>query len=252
MPSPSCTVVQLTDTHLFADPQGTLFDVNTTDSLRSVIASVKKSGLNPDFALATGDLVHDETEHGYQRLEAELRALGMPVYALAGNHDAPSFMVDGAVKVLSYPFRAESGSWQFYFLNTHVPGEVHGSLDPGQLDELEKSLSAHPNKFTAICLHHQPVTIGSRWLDRIGLENADALFAAIARYPRVRAVIWGHIHQEWDETRAGVRLLGAPSTCAQFMPKQENFTLDSRPPGWRWLRFFDDGSIDTAVVWIQG
>lgn len=250
MANPCFTVVQITDTHYFDDPQGILFNVNTTDTLRRVVASINASRTEPAFILATGDLVHDEGAAAYTRLAEDLDVLSAPVYGLPGNHDLSSDISGVDRRRLSFPFRVEQGVWQFFLLNTQVNGEVGGRLSVRQLQDLEAALAAHRTQYAVVCLHHQPVEIGSRWLDRIGLDNPDDLFAVVARFPNVRAVIWGHIHQEWDETRAGVRLLGSPSTCAQFMPKQEKFTLDTKPPGWRWLRLFDDGAIETEVVWV--
>jgi Icc protein len=66
----------------------------------------------------------------------------------------------------------------------------------------------------------------SRWLDSVGLHNAADLFAATDRHASVRAIVWGHVHQEFDALRKGVRLLAVPSTCAQFLPHSEQFAID--------------------------
>lgn len=65
--------------------------------------------------------------------------------------------------------------------------------------------------------------------------------------PRVRGVLWGHIHQELDVERNGVRLLATPSTCIQFAPRSDDFALDHLLPGYRWLRLHADGRIETGV-----
>lgn len=251
MANSSFTVVQITDTHYFADSNGTLFDVNTAASLDRVIASINASRVEPEFILATGDLVHDEGAPAYERLARDLDALSAPIYGLAGNHDMAGAVSGRYNGRLTFPFRVQHRAWQFFLLNTQIDGEVGGRLSAQQLGDLNKALAAHPGQHTIVCLHHQPVKIGSHWLDGIGLENPNELFTVIGRFTNVRAVIWGHIHQEWDEIRAGVRLLGSPSTCAQFLPKQENFALDTKPPGWRWLRLFDDGTLETEVVWVD-
>jgi Icc protein len=93
--------------------------------------------------------------------------------------------------------------------------------------------------------------LGSRWLDRVGLQNADEFFAVIDRHPTVRGIVWGHVHQSYDGLRKGVRLLATPSTCAQFLPHAEEFALDRRPPGYRTLELKADGSILTDLVWVE-
>ena len=89
--------------------------------------------------------------------------------------------------------------------------------------------------------------MGSEWLDGMGLADAAAFFAVVDRFPAVRAIVWGHVHQEFDGERNGVRLLAAPSTCVQFRPGTERYAKDRRAPGYRWLELRPDGTIVTAV-----
>jgi Icc protein len=98
-----------------------------------------------------------------------------------------------------------------------------------------------------VCLHHNPVPIGCEWMNPIGLRNPDALFAVLERFPQVRAVLWGHVHQEYDQMRGDVRLLASPSTCIQFAPGSVDFKVDTTAPGYRWLRLYDDGRLETGV-----
>ena len=67
----------------------------------------------------------------------------------------------------------------------------------------------------------------------------------------MRAVIWGHVHQTFDQLRKGVRLLSTPSTCVQFLPNSEEFAVDMIPPGYRWLELYPDGTFETDVVRLQ-
>ena len=84
-------------------------------------------------------------------------------------------------------------------------------------------------------------------MDRIALENAGGLFAVLDRYPQVRGLLWGHVHQEFQEIRNGVLLMATPSTCVQFKPNNAKFGVDEKPPGYRWLELAPDGAIHTGV-----
>ena len=53
-------VLQITDTHLFANSSGCLLGLNTEQSLQAVITKVRANHLPSDLILATGDLVHDD------------------------------------------------------------------------------------------------------------------------------------------------------------------------------------------------
>jgi Icc protein len=102
-----------------------------------------------------------------------------------------------------------------------------------------------------VCLHHHPVPMSSRWLDNVGLANADEFLHTIEAHRNVRAVVWGHVHQSFDVLRKGVRLLATPSTCAQFVPHAPDFAVDRRPPGYRTLELRPDGTLLTEVVWVE-
>ncbi|NDD74258.1 MAG: phosphodiesterase, partial [Gammaproteobacteria bacterium] len=103
-----------------------------------------------------------------------------------------------------------------------------------------------------VVLHHHPVPMQSAWLDTIGLDNAAEFFAVLERRrARVRGVLWGHVHQEFDAERKGIRLLGTPSTCVQFAPQCDEFALDTRPPAFRTLTLHENGRIDSRVHWVQ-
>ena len=60
-------VLQITDTHLFADNSGCLLGLNTEQSLEAVIEKICANDFPADMILATGDLVHDGTPAAYRR-----------------------------------------------------------------------------------------------------------------------------------------------------------------------------------------
>ncbi|CAK9891603.1 MULTISPECIES: 3',5'-cyclic-AMP phosphodiesterase [Pseudomonas] len=254
MPQPSIPLsavpvylVQLTDSHLFADPQGTLLGMNTRDSLQRVIERVRDEQPRIDLLLATGDLSQDGSVASYASFHELTKSLGAPARWLAGNHDEPVPMEQAATGTDLLSPVVDMGNWRILMLNSAVPGAVPGLLDDDQLSLLEQALREAPERHHLICFHHQPVPIDCAWMAPIGLRNADALFAVLKGYPQVRALLWGHIHQEWDQVRDGVRLLASPSTCIQFEPGSDDFKVGEQAPGYRWLRLQADGSIDTGV-----
>ncbi|RCL61780.1 MAG: phosphodiesterase, partial [Pseudomonas sp.] len=58
--------------------------------------------------------------------------------------------------------------------------------------------------------------------------------------------------QAFDQSRNGVRLLATPSTGVQFTPQSEDFQVDSAAPGYRWLRLYADGRLETDVSRVSG
>ncbi|MGH3119208.1 MAG: 3',5'-cyclic-AMP phosphodiesterase, partial [Gaiellales bacterium] len=142
---------------------------------------------------------------------------------------------------------AELGGWQLVLLSSAVAGREGGSLGRGGQDILSGLLRFAGDAPTLVLLHHPPVPVGSPWLDTMCLDDAEAFFEVIDRHPNVRAVVFGHIHQTYDEARATLRLLGTPSTCAQFTPRTEHHVKDVQPAGYRWFLLRSDGDWETGV-----
>lgn len=248
----SVLLVQLSDSHLFAEAGGKLLGMDTCDSLCRVIEQMQQEQPDIDLILATGDLSQDGSQASYERFRSLTDVLGVPVRWLAGNHDEiPPMQVTCAGTSLLEPV-FDVGAWRVTLLDSSIPGAVPGFLADNQLELLERALSEAPERHHLICLHHHPVPIGCKWMEPIGLRNSAALFATLERHPQARAVLWGHVHQEFDQQRGNLRLLASPSTCVQFAPGSEDFQVGNEAPGYRWLRLHADGTLETGVSRVTG
>ncbi|WP_434678344.1 3',5'-cyclic-AMP phosphodiesterase [Pseudomonas sp. R1-18] len=251
-PSSSVLLVQLSDSHLFAEADGTLLGMNTRDSLEKVVDVVLAEQSGIDFILASGDISQDGSVESYEAFRDLSARIAAPVRWFPGNHDELPQMEQVAQQGDLLRPIIDVGRWRVTLLDSAVPGSVPGFLEQSQLDLLERSLSEAPERHHLVSLHHHPVSIGCEWMEPIGLRNAEAFFAVLDRFPQVRAVLWGHVHQEFDQTRNGVRLLASPSTCIQFAPASVDFKLDTAAPGYRWLRLHADGQLETGVSRVVG
>jgi Icc protein len=146
---------------------------------------------------------------------------------------------------------ARLGNWSLILLNTFLTGEDAGGLGKRRLDALAAALRDHAGQHILVCMHHQPLKMGSAWLDGVGLRDADQFLAVLEHSQDVRGVLWGHVHQASDRMRGKVRFLSTPSTCSQFLPSSDYFAIDNRPPGMRWLSLYPDGRFNTEVVWVK-
>ncbi|WP_263261263.1 3',5'-cyclic-AMP phosphodiesterase [Pseudomonas sp. RIT-PI-S] len=248
----SVLLLQLTDSHLFAEADGTLLGMNTADSLRQVVERVMAEQPTVDLMIATGDLSQDGTLASYERFREMTACIDAPHHWMAGNHDEAAVMAEhyGGSELMRQV--VDIGNWRITMLDSSVSGSVPGWLAEDQLQTLEASLQGAPDRHHLVCLHHHPVSIDCKWMEPIGLRNAEAFLAVIDRYPQVRAVLWGHIHQQLERERNGVRLLASPSTCVQFKPLSEDFSLDRIAPGYRWLRLNPNGQLDTGISRVPG
>jgi Icc protein len=245
-------ILHITDTHLHAQADAHMRGVNTFDTFRQVLTHAMSNPTPPAAILATGDLVQDETRAGYERFRDSLAPFGIPTYCLPGNHDAPSLMAE----VLGEPpFQVcgniDLGDWRLILLDTQRRGDDGGWLDQRQLLQLKNELAEPSAEHLLIGMHHHPVPMGSRWLDGVALHNPDDFLEVIDDCERVRGIVWGHVHQASDRRRDGIRMLSTPSTCSQFLPNSDDFGIDRRGPGYRWLNLRSNGTIETEVVWLD-
>jgi len=247
-------LVQISDPHLHAHRDARMRGVNTADTLAAVLKRIQNGQRMPDAIVATGDLVQDETRGGYLRFQKMLRPLSVPVFCLPGNHDAPELMED----ILSDgPFQycggTRLGDWKLLFLNSHAHNDDGGQFSAEQLSNLRADLEHDDDieTHTMLFMHHHPVDMGSRWLDGVGLRQKHEFMGLVKRHPQIRGIVWGHVHQASDHMTNDVRMLSTPSTCSQFLPNSDDFAMDDRPPGYRWIYLYPDGSIETDVVWLD-
>ena len=247
------SIVQLTDTHLFKMHGGTLLGMDTDHSLQAVIDLVKAERPTIDLLLGTGDLSDQGALEAYRRLQEYFAQLTEANCWLPGNHDDRANMT----AVVDHPLRLcreiRLGRWQVLMLDSQVPGEVGGELGAKELALLEEALTAAAadELYSLVCLHHQPIKIGCEWLDEQMVADAPAFFSVLDRFPGVRGVLWGHVHQQVDSLHGDIQLMSTPSTCVQFAPGSAGFKADSAAPGYRWLELSSDGTLLTGVSRVE-
>lgn len=249
-------VIQITDSHLFRDPTAALLKLNTQESFERVIELVENNEPRIDVVLATGDIAQDASLEAYVRFSEAMGRLRAPFYWIPGNHDRRAVMEKAPAHRAAADKKIRFGNWQIVMLDSSLDGEVHGMLTASELAFLEACLQSAEDdpqiEHTLVCLHHNPVPGSAHWMSDIGLHNQVDFNAMVDRFTSVRAVVYGHIHQELDILRAGVRYFCTPSTCIQFKPEVVDFALDDLSPAYRWFNLHSDGSIESAVERVTG
>lgn len=245
-------VAQVTDCHIVAGARDRLRDMNTRDSFEAVMHAIRSDHCGLDLLLATGDLSQDASAASYRYLAAQFNASGLPLLWLPGNHDDASLMREHLRGDSLFAARqAVIGNWLILLLDSTIAGEAGGRLAPAQIEFVDASLRDHAHRHALVCLHHQPLPCASEWIDRLGLREAQALIDVVGAHANVRAVLWGHVHQQAQQRRDGIEWMSTPSTCFQFKPGSKTFALDGLGPGYRLLDLHADGGITTAVHHIQ-
>jgi len=244
-------LLQITDCHLPASPEIAYRGINSHESLVHLLKSVHEFAgkFKPDFILATGDLSEDGSPDSYQWLQTYLGDFNVPVLALPGNHDDPVALAEvypgSPVDNVSV---SEHGEWQLIRLNSKLPGTPAGRIKESSLDELQQVLTHNPRQPRLIALHHQPVQVGSPWIDKSRLQEPEKFLQLIDQCEGAKAVVWGHVHQAYEEDRNGVAFMAGPSTAKNCVPGAQKFTVDKAGAACRWLELMADGGVRNGVI----
>jgi len=254
MPASRLRFIHVSDLHILGEEGRRQYGADTGAILRQAIPLM--NALEPDLVIVGGDLVSDESEESYRRLQALLAPLRAPLHFVMGNHDdrtAFRRVFRAAEPASAEPVceAFERGGVRFLLLDSLLPGQVEGRLADGQLQWLERELSTRPDRPAWVFLHHPPLPIYIRWLDALGLTNGDALLGVLRRHPQVEAVAYGHIHQPRRWRHQGALFLGVPALAFRFSSVSQDMAVTQEPPGFRLVEIAD-GTRRCSLHFLDG
>lgn len=239
-------IIQITDCHLGVRAGHSLLGIDTDESLVDVLRSLAQHEPQAEFVIASGDVASEADLPAYERFLSLVQThFNHPVAWLSGNHDLDAVMRQFPAEQVRRD-HLEFEHWQVILLNSSVPGEERGEVQPAEIERLRSCLDSS-RKHTLVFVHHQPVPVGCAWIDQYVISNAGQLLDMLSAYPQVKALVWGHVHQEFNSQHQHFSLHATPSTCIQFKPHSVAFTLDNRMPGYRWFELHADGRLETGV-----
>lgn len=243
-------LVQITDCHLLADAHAELRGVLPEHTLAQVCAQIARDGHQPDVLLVTGDIAHDGSEAAYRRFADRVQAMAPVIRVLPGNKD------DGAQLRASLsewtPSVTDVGNWRIVTLDSTIAGQGGGRLSGIEFAKLDAAVADAGERHILVALHHNPVQTDPTFDDRMMLGNARILLQHLTAWRQARVLMWGHVHQAFDCRLDNMRMLTTPATSFQFAIRDGQVVQDAQPPGYRWLKLYDDGSIATSVVRVDG
>ncbi|KAA8732407.1 3',5'-cyclic-AMP phosphodiesterase [Acinetobacter qingfengensis] len=239
-------ILQISDAHLLNDKQGIFIGVNPYLSLQHVLRDAQQYAPY-DCILSTGDLTQEPSPRSYQIYLDEVAQFNTPHIFIRGNHD------DNQAFPETYDTENPDiqtiiiDHWCLILLNSQTLEGSHGYLKAETLHQLQEVLTQYHEYHTLIAMHHHSLPVGCAWLDQQNLRNAAEFLQCIHANPQIKAVINGHVHQATEQTISGVAFMSCPSTCVQFSPHSQDFSLDIQPPGYRILELYSDGKIITKI-----
>jgi 3',5'-cyclic AMP phosphodiesterase CpdA len=210
-------IAQLSDSHIRLGPLAG----ETAAHLHRALGRALGLRPAPDCVVITGDVVDNGMTEEYQAFLAIAEGYPLPIHLAVGNHDDARTMVQVFGKT-GYLGNAESAYYsvdylelRLIFLDSAVPGSMAGHLPAEQLQWLDRTLADRADVPAFVCLHHPPIDVGMPFLDRIKLDNPDALQAVLTKHPHAQRILAGHVHRTVIGSFAGTTVTVAPSTFRQ-------------------------------------
>ena len=224
----------------------------TADSLQSVLDHYSLADWRAHRVIVTGDIIQDDSPGAYERFRDLLLPLKLRIHCVPGNHDVRDLMKPVCLHPpFSYCAYEEIDDWLLVGLDSCVEDNAGGAVSADELERLSETVMQSAAKHVMVFLHHPPIPMGSRWLDSVGMANGDEVLERLRSLRRVRALTFGHVHQEYDDEYEGIRILATPSTCRQFAPGSDEFAVDDRPPAYRRIELGANGDVATSVIWVD-
>jgi 3',5'-cyclic AMP phosphodiesterase CpdA len=218
-------LLHLSDLHAVA--AGTLASgvLDANDLLREAIDTLfeRLPAIGPiDAVLVTGDISDDGSADSYAIAKAQLARLRLPVFVIPGNHDRRAAFREAFADTVPMPddgpldWVVEVLGTQIVGLDTLVEGQGGGRLRARSLNHLVEALDQSEGRPVVVALHHPPLRTGIRFMDAIGLEDAEALEGILRRHDGPLRVLAGHVHGVYHGMLGGHPVFTAPSTCSAF------------------------------------
>ena len=245
-------ILQLTDLHVFKDPDVRLKGIPTRELLEDVVRHVRATKHPFDHVVITGDHTHDELPESYAAVRKILTPWLDRLWQVPGNHDDRTVLrsvfgdLVGGVGQDRITFSFSAGQWLCLGLDTHVPGAVPGKIEADQIEWIRQQIALFDPDRVALFMHHPPVDVGSLWMDPIGLFGKELLHDLFKAESRIQLVCCGHVHHEFAAKICGARIFTTPATGIQFSPTGSVPTFVAEPPGYRIIELTDDGFSTTV------
>jgi Icc protein len=244
-------ILQITDPHLYGHASAKLRGVETDSTLRNVLddAFMRGPGLRGD----PGDRRSRAGRSGRLfALSQHLRQLPQARSVHSGQSRRAGS--DAPRRSRGPPFQYcgtyRAAGWQFIMLDSYDAGHAGGRLSR-RSSSASTVRSANRREHAMVCLHHHPVAMGSRWLDGVGLANPDDFWRIIDAHPHVRAVTWGHVHQELRRRARQRALVCHPFDRRAVLAEERAIRRRLSAAGVPPFALHPDGRIETTVRWVD-
>lgn len=241
----------ITDCHLFGDKNAEYFGVNTYQHFTQALEHMAHQQL--DAVIFGGDLTQDHSVASYS-LFAQLiaqSALTCPVFWVPGNHDEIAQLnaiSRGQIQRCKY---IQAKNVALILINSKGDTPA-GWVSALHLEEISHCLK-HPHTHIVVFCHHNPLPING-YLDRHILENGPQLLNLLANTEHVKALVHGHVHNDYHFKYRGLDVFATPASSVQFTKNTPKWQQQNCGAAYRIMCLdaaHPQGQISTDVIWLN-
>jgi len=216
-------LIHISDIHINPEP---VLGGDPIDNFKSCMSHVERYHADADIVVITGDLTHHGQRNSYMKLREMLFDWTIDPCLVIGNHDHretfqalfPETGKDGNGYV-QYVIERDEG--HFIFLDTVEFGTHAGHFGPDRQAWLKDRLDSATDKQKPVFLfmHHNPVEVGVRSSDKIGLVNGEEFRKILDDYRGIiRHIFFGHCHYILSGSVCGIPISAPRSTNHPGVP----------------------------------
>lgn len=232
-------IIWLTDLHLVAENEETARSDTALANLRRCLAAVTERHADATRLVITGDLVHLGHNGAYATLRSELDRIAIPYRLLVGNHDDRSPLLEAFPDIEAdtgfIQGTEDLGEMRVIYLDTLASDGKHtGELCSARLEWLRAQVTSAGTRRLALFLHHPPWRLGVPALDRLRLDQEDALAGVMEGRQGKVQLFSGHVHRNATGQWRGHGFATLKSLTNQFDADMVDPKLSRspEPPGY--------------------
>lgn len=254
-------IAQISDLHLVSEGSRCYGLVDTNELAKRAISAINRLKTRPTAVIVTGDIIDTAVAADYSVARDILGRLEMPFYPVSGNHDLSldlkaAFTNRFAASPLPdrLCYAADIGDVRLVALDSSVPRAPHGALSHEQLSFLDHELTIAAARPAVIAVHHPPMTMGNRSMDKFRLRESTDLADVVARHPNVLRIICGHCHRAIFGSFAGTMVAVAPAVGHQIelaLDGDDTFGFNLEPPSFLLHRWTEAEGMTTQVAVVE-
>lgn len=260
-------LIHISDIHINPEP---ILGGEPIANFQECMEHVEKHHSDADMVVITGDLTHHGQKSSYKKLGEMLDGWSIDPVLIIGNHDHRETFLEqfadqeadenGFIQKV-----VERSEGRFIFLDTVQFGthaghycETRQAWLKAQLAEAEKARVP-----VFLFMHHNPVEVGVKSADVIGLVDGPAFREILTQYNRtIRHLFFGHCHYVLSGSVCGIPMSAPRSTNHPGVPEfsgTDALGFAPFPPTYNVCLINDQSvvvhsieyQLDAEVIWLE-